>query len=60
VVVLCVSVYYQASCYTPGLYLESKVPLGFLQQDVHCVDFVETLRLKVLATFADNHCLLRF
>jgi hypothetical protein len=38
---LCVC--HQASCYTPGLYVEKKVPSGFIRhfQDMHCVDFVE-------------------
>ena len=57
-VCVCVCVFC-TSCYIPGLYIESKVLLGFLWhfQDMHCVDFIKTLCSKVLLTFAD---LLRF
>ena len=48
VVILSVCVCYRASCYIPGLYVESRVPLGFLNcsQRVYCVDFVETTLFK--------------
>ena len=47
-VCVCVSVCYRASCYIPRLYVENKVPLGFLWhfQDMHCVDFVEKALFK--------------
>ena len=34
----CLSVCYQANCYIPSLYIENKVPLGFLWhfQHMHC------------------------
>ena len=45
VVILCVSLStcYCASCYIPHLYVQNKVPLGFLWhfQDKHGVAFVE-------------------
>ena len=54
VVVLCVclsvrlSVCYRASGYIPRLYVENKVPLGFLWcfQDMQCVAFVENALFK--------------
>ena len=52
------------SIINPGLYDANKVPLGFLWHflRVNCVNFVEMLCSKVLATFADHHMhgLLRF
>ena len=64
VLCVCVSVYYQANCYIPGLYVENKVPLGFLwnfqHNNIHCVDSFKTLCSIVMVTFADHHCLLRF
>ena len=40
---VCVSFCYLASCYIPCLYVESRVPLGFLccSQRMYCVDFVK-------------------
>ena len=53
VVVLCVcvcvsSVCYHASCYIPCLYIEHRVPLGFLWhfQHMYCVDFIENALFK--------------
>ena len=38
----------RTSCYIPRLYVENKVPLGFLWrfQDTHCVIFVENALFK--------------
>ena len=45
---VCVSVYYRTSCYIPHLYVENKVPLGFLWcfQDIHCVAFIKNALFK--------------
>ena len=47
-VCVCVCVCYHASCYIPLLYVEIKVPLGFIWhfQDMHCVAFVENALFK--------------
>ena len=39
---------YRASCYIPHLYVESRVPLGFLccSQRIYCVDFIENALFK--------------
>ena len=41
-------VYYNASCYIPGLYDANKVPFGFLRhfQGLNYVDFAENTSLK--------------
>ena len=46
--VLCVYVYYNASCYIPGLYDANKVPLGFLRHFLkyECVNFIENTSFK--------------
>ena len=36
-------VYYKASCYVPGLYVENRVPLGFLSSSV-CTTFIHICR----------------
>ena len=43
-----VSVCYRTGCYILRLYVEIKVPLGFLWrfQDMHCVAFVENALFK--------------
>ena len=45
---VCVCVCYHTSCYIPHLYIDIKVPLGFLWrfQDTHCVDFIENALFK--------------
>ena len=45
---VCLCVCYRASCYIPRLYIESRVPLGFLccSQHMYCVDFVEDALFK--------------
>ena len=45
---VCLSVCYHASGYIPHLYVENKMPLGFLWrfQDMHCVAFVENALFK--------------
>ena len=47
-VYVCVCVCYRASCYIPRLYVESRVPLGFLccSQRMYCVDFFENALFK--------------
>ena len=58
-VCVCVCVCYHASCYIPRLYIENKVLLGFLWR-FQDMDSLKMLCSKVLATFADQLCLLRF
>ena len=55
-----VCVCYHTSCYIPCLHIENKAKFFMGFQDIHCVAFIETLCSKVLATFADHLCLLRF
>ena len=43
---VCVSVTTPAATYIPGLYDANKVQLGFLQQGMNCVDFVENALFK--------------
>ena len=45
---VCVCVCYRASCYIPRLYVENRVPLGFLccSPRMHRVDFIENALFK--------------
>ena len=44
-VCVCLSVCYRASCYIPGLYVESEAVLSFLYafKDMCCMDFAENV-----------------
>ena len=47
-VCVCVCVCHRSNIYLPRLYIESRVPLGFLccSQRMYCVDFIENTLFK--------------